>query len=116
VRCSSCAWAAFGWSLSLGILPAPTNYMKQSEAGAHSLHVLIRNEPTPAPARWATSAERAERGPQQWRESTLFFGLSRQDANGTGGQEISDADFYRFVSDVVTPLFPDGLTVLDAHG
>lgn len=65
--------------------------------------------------RWTQRNEREARGPH-WRESTLFFGLSRQSANGTGGDEINDADFYRFVSDVVTPLFRDGLTILDADG
>jgi hypothetical protein len=64
---------------------------------------------------WIQREERAKRG-TQWRESTLFFGLSLQNGNGTGGDEISDVQFYCFVSEVVTPLFPDGLTVLDAYG
>lgn len=40
-----------------------------------------------------------------------FFG---RDA---GGREVvSDADWARFIDEVVTPAFPDGLTVLDAAG
>jgi hypothetical protein len=44
-------------------------------------------------------------------ETTLYFGLRTDD--GTG---ISDQAWGRFLADVVTPLFPDGLTVLDAYG
>jgi len=65
--------------------------------------------------RWTRSEERAKRN-VQWRESTLFFGLSRQTSNGTGDEQISDAEFDDFVARIVTPLFPDGLTILDAHG
>ena len=42
---------------------------------------------------------------------TLYFGLDRPD----GGQ-VSDAEWRGFVSEVVTPRFPDGLTVLDGQG
>ncbi|ELR25743.1 lipoprotein, putative [Acanthamoeba castellanii str. Neff] len=67
-------------------------------------------------SRWTRSEERAKRN-VQWRESTLFFGLSRQTgSNGTGDEQISDAEFDHFIARVVTPLFPDGLTILDAHG
>jgi hypothetical protein len=40
-----------------------------------------------------------------------FFGRS------AGGREVvSDADWARFLDEVVTPAFPDGLSVLDAAG
>jgi hypothetical protein len=40
-----------------------------------------------------------------------FFGRS------AGGREVvSDADWARFLDEMVTPAFPDGLTVLDAAG
>jgi hypothetical protein len=42
---------------------------------------------------------------------TLYFGRSRP-----GGDTISDADWQRFLAEVVTPRFPSGLTVLDATG
>ncbi len=41
----------------------------------------------------------------------LFFGLELP-----GGNEIHETDFDTFMNSVVTPLFPDGLTVLDAEG
>ena len=41
----------------------------------------------------------------------LFFGLELPD-----GSVIPEADFSAFLNTVVTPRFPDGLTVLDAAG
>jgi len=41
----------------------------------------------------------------------VFFGRS------AGGREVvADADWARFVDEVVTPAFPDGMTVLDGAG
>jgi hypothetical protein len=40
-----------------------------------------------------------------------FFGR-----NAAGREVVSDADWARFMDDVVTPAFPDGLTVLDGAG
>jgi hypothetical protein len=41
----------------------------------------------------------------------LYFGR-----NITGGATVSDEDWDRFLTDVVTPKFPSGLTVIDAAG
>ncbi|HEX2887558.1 DUF3574 domain-containing protein [Vineibacter terrae] len=41
----------------------------------------------------------------------LYFG---RDIDGTA--EVSDAQWSLFVDQEVTPRFPDGLTVIDAHG
>jgi hypothetical protein len=41
----------------------------------------------------------------------LLFGLSRPD-----GRQISGPEFEQFLSEVVTPLFGDGLTVVDGSG
>ena len=41
----------------------------------------------------------------------LFFGLSSADGAG-----VSEQQWQAFLETVVTPSFPDGLTVLDAHG
>ena len=41
----------------------------------------------------------------------LYFGR-----NIPGGGEVSDADWRRFLDDVVTPRFPEGFTVLDGEG
>lgn len=44
-------------------------------------------------------------------EASLFFGR-----NIGGRLGVSDKDWQRFVTEVVTPRFPDGLTVQDAAG
>lgn len=41
----------------------------------------------------------------------LFFGRSKPN-----GAEVSQEEFDAFLSDTITPEFPDGLTVLDAIG
>jgi hypothetical protein len=47
---------------------------------------------------------------QRLQRTELFFGR-----NSPAG-EISQQDFQGFLDNVVTPLFPDGLTVVDGHG
>ena len=44
-------------------------------------------------------------------KTDLFFGRNISD-----GGEVSEADFQTFINNVVTPSFPDGLTVFDANG
>jgi len=44
-------------------------------------------------------------------QSTLYFGLSSDEGSGVSEQEWST-----FLAEVVTPRFPDGLTVLSAYG
>jgi len=41
----------------------------------------------------------------------LYFGR-----NIPGGGEVSDAQWRQFLDEVVTPRFPDGLSVLDVYG
>lgn len=41
----------------------------------------------------------------------LYFGLSRAD-----GPNVTDAEFQQFLDTVVTPRFPDGLTLLSGSG
>jgi hypothetical protein len=41
----------------------------------------------------------------------LYFGVKRQSA-----EVVSDAEWTRFLREVVTPRFPDGLTVLRGYG
>jgi len=43
--------------------------------------------------------------------SELYFGLSTK-----GGGEITQQQFDSFVAEVVTPRFPEGLTIVDAIG
>ena len=47
---------------------------------------------------------------ERLQRTELFFGR-----NSPAG-EISERDFARFLDAVVTPLFPDGLTVIDGKG
>ena len=50
-------------------------------------------------------------GSESWVEYRVFMGRS------AGGVEaVSDEAWAAFLADVVTPRFPDGLTVLDASG
>jgi hypothetical protein len=44
-------------------------------------------------------------------QSDLYFGR-----NITGGGEISEAEFQKFLEREITPRFPDGLTVYEADG
>ena len=41
----------------------------------------------------------------------LYFGLSKPD-----GTHVSAAEWQKFLDERITPEFPDGLTVVDAHG
>lgn len=50
-------------------------------------------------------------GEEPMRTAQLFFGQNIGDAPG-----VSDADFHRFVDEVLTPRFPQGLTVMDGGG
>jgi hypothetical protein len=46
-----------------------------------------------------------------WVSDVLYFGRSIP-----GGGSVADAEWEAFLREVVTPLFPDGLTVWEAHG
>ena len=41
----------------------------------------------------------------------LYFGRNRP-----AGGEVADTDWSAFLTEVVTPRFPDGLTIVEAHG
>lgn len=44
-------------------------------------------------------------------QSELYFGM--HSADGTG---VSEQAWQRFLAETITPRFPDGLTVVEAHG
>ncbi len=50
-------------------------------------------------------------GTEQYVEYRLFMGRG-----GDSGEVVDDAAWEAFLSETVTPRFPDGLTVLDARG
>jgi hypothetical protein len=45
-----------------------------------------------------------------WLRTELFFGLNKPDG------VVTDAEWQSFVQEVITPLFPDGLTVINGSG
>src|SRR5215218_5324950 len=51
------------------------------------------------------------RAPPAFERTELFFGLNR-----AGADVISENEWRAFVDDVVTPRFPDGLTIVNASG
>jgi hypothetical protein len=60
-----------------------------------------------APAKNPAAVVRAEK----YYRTELYMGMSIP-----GGEMISDADWERFLNDVVTPLFPEGFSVLSGRG
>ena len=48
---------------------------------------------------------------EKFRRTELYFGRAKQD-----GSEVPDEAWRIFLQDVVTPRFPDGLTVVEAVG
>ena len=46
-----------------------------------------------------------------WNQTELYLGMTRP-----GGADVTDAEFQSFLDEVVTPLFPDGYTVMPAEG
>ncbi|RAM51820.1 MAG: DUF3574 domain-containing protein [Hapalosiphonaceae cyanobacterium JJU2] len=48
---------------------------------------------------------------EHFARTELFFGLSKPD-----GSMVSEEEFSRFIDNEITPLFPDGLTLLTGTG
>jgi len=46
-----------------------------------------------------------------WRRTELYFGSQKPD-----GSVVTEAEFEQFVDDVITPRFPDRLTLLTGYG
>jgi hypothetical protein len=59
----------------------------------------------------AAPAARCEPGDTALVRDVVYFGRNRP-----GGGVVSDPDWQRFLDEVVTPRFPDGLTVVHADG
>jgi Protein of unknown function (DUF3574) len=69
---------------------------------------------SPAPTTPAKPANTCQAGGQfgdPFARTDLYFGLSRED-----GPPVTDQQFDAFVDAVVTPRFPDGLTLFQAKG
>ncbi|MBK1690062.1 DUF3574 domain-containing protein [Rubrivivax gelatinosus] len=72
--------------------------------------VQARPAAVPSDRQVAASACAGVPGGRVWRRTELYFGRS-----GPGGP-VDDTAFAVFVDRVVTPRFPDGLTLLDGRG
>jgi hypothetical protein len=74
--------------------------------------LAVGGQPTPADHRVPVHASALRPAPACTERvyDRLFFGL------GTSEGAVSDAAWSHFLAAVMTPRFPDGLTVIDAHG
>jgi len=72
-----------------------------------SLFLLVAacQAPPPAPS-YACPA-----GTETWQRLEMVFGR-----NISGGGRVSDADWEAYVEEVLSPAFPDGLSVVEAQG
>ena len=62
-------------------------------------------------AKAATSEPECEDGGERWTECRLFFGRNVGD-----NEVVSGVDWENFLADIITPRFPDGLSVIDVAG
>jgi hypothetical protein len=65
----------------------------------------------PAPAPIATAGARCEPGDTSLVRDVVYFGRNRPD-----GGIVSETEWQGFLDEVVTPRFPNGLTVVHADG
>jgi hypothetical protein len=89
-------------SMTLGLAVAGQPGLIDRPGGVHVLERRASNTRVPHLSARATCTQRVY--------DRLFFGL------GTSDGAVSGAAWSRFLTDVVTARFPDGLTVIDAHG
>ncbi|MGG8405717.1 DUF3574 domain-containing protein [Streptomyces sp. 12297] len=73
---------------------------------------LVAALATAVPAAHATLQDQPAARGTAYVETRLFFGTARPD----GGPEVTDRQFMRFVDRMVTPSFPEGLTVQEGRG
>ncbi|HEY9691981.1 MAG TPA: DUF3574 domain-containing protein [Oculatellaceae cyanobacterium] len=75
--------------------------------------VLVLSPVCPIPITIAQTIEESSSSPpgKVLTKDELYFGLSIP-----GGGLISDAEWQKFLDDVITSRFKDGLTVVDAYG
>ena len=74
-----------------------------------------RQQPAPTPPTQASARGRADRlrrvASEPFIRTELFFGTDRED-----GPDVTEAEFREFLDTVITPAFPDGLTLLTGDG
>ncbi|MEZ4730002.1 MAG: DUF3574 domain-containing protein [Caldilineaceae bacterium] len=79
-----------------------------------ALWVMPARSFSPTPDTRASEPAAASRAPYTgdlWRRTELYFGSQKPD-----GSAVTAAEFEEFVDEIVTPRFPDGLTLLTGYG
>jgi hypothetical protein len=82
-------------------------------AGSFFSHALEPAGAIPTRQDYAATQSRctARHNAQLWARTELYFGKGKPD-----GSSVTDDEFRAFLDDVITPRFPDGLTVLPGGG
>ncbi|MEP7337077.1 MAG: DUF3574 domain-containing protein [Acidobacteriota bacterium] len=57
------------------------------------------------------AASQQRQSAEIWQRTELYFGSAKPD-----GSAVTEAEFMQFIDTVVTPRFPDGLTLLTGYG
>jgi hypothetical protein len=74
-----------------------------------------RQQPAPPAPAQASARGRADKlrrvASEPFTRTELFFGTDRED-----GPDVTEAEFRNFLDTVITPAFPDGLTLLTGDG
>ena len=76
---------------------------------APAIDAKSRTATKPGPQTNAVAQRQA--AAEVWRRTELYFGSQKPD-----GSVVTEVQFMRFVDEVITPRFPDGLTVLTGYG
>jgi hypothetical protein len=87
-------------------LPSATAYAASSSTAP------VASATASAASTASAGATTVPAGSAAYRQTLLIFGTFRPD----GGPDVTTGQFWEFVDQVVTPRFPDGLTVSDAQG
>ncbi|MEV0371049.1 DUF3574 domain-containing protein [Streptomyces sp. NPDC050636] len=95
-------------ALSTALLGAAAPASAPAAAPASAPAVASASAPASAPASQPPQAVHGD----PYIETSLFFGTARPD----GGPPVTDKQFHAFVDEVVTPRFPDGLTIQEGQG
>ncbi len=85
--------------------------MKQAIFSVFLLGLLLFTEPVSSYAHYRFPVTNTGTLSEKFLRTELFFGLSKR----SGGQ-VSEAEWTKFLDEIVTPAFPDGYTVVDADG
>ena len=89
------------FALTIGVLIASPGYVAAQTATLEEARPVLRRPLARAAVNGSLSFARTE----------LFFGTGKPD-----GTAVTEAEFFAFIDEQVTPRFPDGLTVLRAEG